>query len=119
MVKVYIKNYKSGEIILKEGEAGDKAFIINRGTVQIVKTGPDKNFYVIAELCAGEIFGEMCLLDNKPRSASAVASSNVEVRIVYREDFLKLLSNTPADLKIILEFLLNRLRNTSNLLSNL
>ena len=66
------QNFKSGDVIFQEGEQSDAAYLIISGNVQIVKgydTGKPKELAVVG---AGEYVGEMGVIDNFPRSASAV-----------------------------------------------
>ena len=109
--------YNEGDIIIKEGTPGDRAFVINKGHVEVKKLALDGNQVVIARLGPGQIFGEMCLFDNSPRSASVLALSNVELSIIEKEQFLHYLKDTPPQIKVIVELLLKRLRQTSNLVT--
>ncbi|MGD9581597.1 MAG: Crp/Fnr family transcriptional regulator, partial [Vampirovibrionia bacterium] len=72
---------------------------------------------VNARLDPGQIFGEMSLFDNTNSSASVYALSNVELSIIKKEDFLEYLNDTPPQINVIIELLLKRLRQTSNLIS--
>lgn len=111
------KKYSKGDVIIKEGDQGDKAFMINKGYIEINKKALDDKDVVIARLGPGQIFGEMCLFDNKPRSASAVALGDVELSIIDREMFFSFLDETSPQIKTIIELLLNRLRQTSSLVT--
>lgn len=83
------KRFRSGEIIAREGETGDELFIITEGFVEILlgeklMTTPR----VVVSLGSGQIIGEMALLDQGPRSASARATSDpTVVQMIQREDF--------------------------------
>lgn len=111
------KSFKKGEIIIKEDDSGEEAYIINKGSVEVYKTTPDGNPVTLAILGAGQIFGEMCLVDNAPRSASVIAMTDVELNIIQKELFLESLSSAPLQVKIIMELLLTRLRQTSDLVA--
>jgi hypothetical protein len=85
------QSYSINEIIVREGEPSDRFFLITNGIVavkKIMKTGPDQIF---AYLLRGNTFGEVGILENKPRSATVTAISNVEALIFDRTDFLKIL----------------------------
>lgn len=117
MDPITTENYSKGDLIIQEGEKGDKAFVINKGHVEINKTYLDGQSVVIARLGPGQIFGEMCLFDNKNRSASALALSDVELSVINKDAFTIFLKDTPPQIKVIIELLLNRLRQTSNLVA--
>ncbi len=73
-------------LLFVEGEPGDKLFIIQKGKVNITKIMNDKEI-LIAVLKEGDIFGEMALLENKPRTASAITSEDCSFLVVERKNF--------------------------------
>jgi NADH dehydrogenase FAD-containing subunit/uncharacterized membrane protein YphA (DoxX/SURF4 family) len=77
--------YHLNDVIVREGEVGDCAFLIRSGQVVIQKNGCR-----IAKLGSGECFGEIALLTNGPRTATVVATTPVELTILRREQFLEL-----------------------------
>ena len=82
-------DYEKGEIIFSEGEIGRYFYAIISGEVLIRR---EKSGNVLATLKTGEVFGEMAVLDNNPRSASSVANSRVEL---YAFDGQRLLNDFP------------------------
>ena len=76
----------AGELIVRQGARGDSFYIIVHGTVQIVKDG-----VAIRRYRAGDYFGEMALLLDQPRSADAVALTDVDLIAIDRNDFLTVL----------------------------
>lgn len=76
----------AGELIVTQGTRGDSFYIIVHGTVQIVKDG-----VAIRRYRAGDYFGEMALLLDQPRSADAVALTDVDLIAIDRNDFLTVL----------------------------
>ena len=111
------KQFKKGDLIIKEGDTAATAFVINKGHVEVKKITLKGESVLIARLDPGQIFGEMSLFDNSNRSASVYALSDVELSVITKEDFLKYLDNTPPQIKVIIELLLKRLRQTSNLVT--
>lgn len=111
--------YDPGQVIFEEGSIGNALYIINSGKIEVKKiTDKEKNTYkTLALLDAGDYFGEMSLLNDKPRSASAYAKNSVELFILKRKDFLKLLKSSPRvavdQLLGIVRVLSDRLRQTS------
>jgi CRP-like cAMP-binding protein len=78
--------YPKNNMIFSEGEPGDKLYILQKGAVKIVKI-VDKKEVLLAVLKPGDIFGEMALLEAKPRTACAVAYEDCEVLTVNRDNF--------------------------------
>jgi CRP-like cAMP-binding protein len=81
-------------MIFSENEPGTELYIIQRGQVKISKIVED-NEVLLALLKPGDIFGEMALLDNKPRSASAIASEDVTVMAVNKSNFERMVQTQP------------------------
>jgi len=110
----YEKHLRSGEVLFKEGAAGDEMYLIRSGKIRIVKDleGTKKTLAVIGE---GEFFGEMALLDKRPRSAAAIAETDAKLIIVDRNAFLSSVNKNPF-IKYIIETLTTRLRKTNNML---
>ena len=80
--------FEAGEVLFREGEAGDDAYIVEKGEIEIsidLPTGKK----AIAELCKGEIIGEMSLIADAPRSATAIASVESELLVLKRDRLLK------------------------------
>ena len=83
------KKYDRDQVIFREHENGDVAYIIANGNVQIIKES-DNGPKVLGVLEKGAMFGEMALIDNKPRMASAKAINGpVELLIVSKANFQK------------------------------
>lgn len=74
--------YQAGEIIFRQGYPGDYAYVIVSGQVEIVDVKPDGSIEHIALLEPGQMFGEMALLDDQPRSATARAATDVSLQIM-------------------------------------
>ena len=99
---------KAGDIIFREGDEARELFVIKRGQVRI-----QIGNRTIAELSADSIFGEMALIDNEPRSATAVAVSDVELIAISEKQFLFLVSQTPYFSLTVMRVLAQRLRATN------
>jgi len=94
MFNRFAVNFQPGDIIFCEHEPGDNFYLIQSGRVQIVKIIDDLE-KIIDILQPGEIFGEMAILEEAPRSASAVALDNVKALEFNRENFEILMKGTP------------------------
>jgi CRP-like cAMP-binding protein len=99
------RDYKAGDVIFKEGDAASELFIIQSGEVEI-RLGNR----VLEKLPQYSIFGEMALIDAAPRSASAVAASDVKLVPVNEKQFLFLISNTPHFALNVMRIMARRLR---------
>jgi diguanylate cyclase len=81
--------YKSGEIIIRENDQGETAYVIETGRVEVTKDLQGKNIH-LTYLYPGETFGEMSMIDDKPRSATVTAADDTEVpcysaRSIFRD----------------------------------
>ncbi|MDD3449892.1 MAG: EAL domain-containing protein [Gammaproteobacteria bacterium] len=103
------KTFRSGSIIFKEGEPGTAAYIIEKGMVEIAALQRGER-RVMALLTEGEIFGEMALIDDGLRSATAIAVQDTEVLVINREYVRDRLDGTDPLLKLFLHVILKRLR---------
>jgi len=106
---------KKGEAIFKEGDVSDNAYIIKTGQVEISK-GEGKQKVVLAILKDGDIFGEMGLIEDKPRSATATALDEVRMKAINHEMFNELFLKDPASLIPFFKALFERLRTMNEML---
>jgi CRP-like cAMP-binding protein len=102
------RSYKAGEIVFREGDPATELFIIKEGRVDILSGNR-----LLDSIDGNGIFGEMALIDAAPRSASAVAASDVTVVPVSEKQFLFLVSQTPFFALNLLKVLARRLRATN------
>ncbi|HNQ96481.1 MAG: cyclic nucleotide-binding domain-containing protein [Spirochaetales bacterium] len=86
--------YTEETIVFCECQPGAELYIIQKGQVKITKI-VDKNEVLLAVLKAGDMFGEMALLENKPRSASAIALEGTQLLAVNRQNFNQMVSTQP------------------------
>ncbi|MGB2490667.1 MAG: cyclic nucleotide-binding domain-containing protein [Candidatus Puniceispirillaceae bacterium] len=84
-----------GDYVFREGEYGQTAYQIETGTIELVKNTGDKHT-VLAELEEGALFGEMAIIENSPRSASARAKTDCTLKIITEERLKKHLSSSPT-----------------------
>src|SRR5262249_48295019 len=80
------KGYNSGEIVFQEGDSGRALFVVVEGTVEIMLTTA-KGEYVLRALGPGDAFGEIALIDDFPRSATARIATPARLLILYKSDF--------------------------------
>jgi CRP/FNR family cyclic AMP-dependent transcriptional regulator len=87
--------FNKGEIIFYEGEPGVGMYVIENGKIGIYKNFDDNSKEELAILQSGEFFGEMALLDESARSATAVALENTSVLGLFRHDLFNLINRKP------------------------
>ena len=113
------QNYRQGDVIFREGEESDAAYLIVSGNVRILKGYGTPNPKEIAVVRAGEYVGEMGAIDNQPRSASAVAQGTVVCAPVTPAEFMDMLRKNPDEAIELLKILFERLRTASRRLAEI
>lgn len=111
------REYNKGDLIFKEGMLGEELFIILSGKVEIVKKNAQGKNVVLANLSGGDFFGEMAILQNALRTATAKAIEDTKVVVLNKESFLKNVSSYPQLSLVILRKMSERLQQTSEKLS--
>jgi CRP/FNR family cyclic AMP-dependent transcriptional regulator len=104
------RNFVAGDVIFREGEASDAAYLVVSGIVEIVIGFDSPRRKTIAVVGKGEYFGEMGAIDSCPRSATAVAMDNVDCVCVGQEEFMETLLKQPTEAIDLLKILFERLR---------
>jgi CRP-like cAMP-binding protein len=103
--------YRQGEVIIREGDAGQEMYFIESGRVRVVRgTGPQA--LLLAELGAGDLFGEMALLTGSPRSATVTAISELNLWAMSQADFDAMVTAYPNLALALSRLLSDRLRST-------
>ncbi len=106
-----------GELIFQEGESASCAYVIESGTVAIT-TSRGGSEVMLAALHAGDVFGEMALIDDKPRSATVRAVDPATLIILGREQVQRKLEGADPLIKLFMRVILRRLRRTSGLVGD-
>lgn len=114
-----IRKFPKDHLILLEDEEGDTLFIIIKGKVKVTAFSEQGKEVIFSILSDGDFFGDMSLLDGKPRSASVVAIEESEVRLIRRSDFISSLENHPGIALKLLEELTSRLRKADERIESL
>jgi len=113
------KSYSRGEIILNQEDEGDSLFVIIKGRVKIFLMAEDGREVILSIMKPGDFFGEMSLLDGKPRSASASALEPSELLVLKRDGFVSVVTVSPSiALKIMFE-MSGRLRSADERIGSL
>jgi CRP-like cAMP-binding protein len=103
------RDYAEGEIIFKEGDEGDRMYVIQSGRVQITKKTSSGDL-TIATLGKGEIFGEMALFDRLPRSATAAALDEARILSIDKKKLFQTIDRDPTLVFNTLESMSRRIR---------
>jgi len=108
------KVFAEGDVIFKQGSSGRTAFIVQKGAVDIVHTTPDGEEKHLANIGVGAIFGEMSLIDDKPRMATARASEPTTVIVVTEQMFLHKLDKADPFIRGLMNIMADTIRKMSN-----
>jgi CRP-like cAMP-binding protein len=108
-----VQHFRPGAVVFRQGEPGDSLHVIVEGSVRIDVVAPGGNETTMAILGPGECFGELAILDGRPRSANAVANQATRTLVVTRSDFIHWLADKPKSALLLLETLSLRLRSTN------
>jgi EAL domain-containing protein (putative c-di-GMP-specific phosphodiesterase class I) len=112
LARLYRLTFPAGSYVFRQGDIDDRAYIIESGAIEIsTRQG------VLAVLPASEIFGEMALLDQGERSATAKALEDTSLIVVERQQIQSKVDRADPVLRFLLSLLLNRLRSTHRALS--
>jgi EAL domain-containing protein (putative c-di-GMP-specific phosphodiesterase class I) len=106
------KTYKTGEVVMRQGDVGDCAYIIEEGEVQILIERADGKSVQVGTRGPGTIVGEMAIVDNAPRVATVVATKDCKMLEITRDDFAQRLKTTDPVIHMIARVILTRYRDT-------
>jgi CRP-like cAMP-binding protein len=112
------RRYAPKDLIIRENDSGEAAFIIESGKVAVTKLSNGKNLH-IAFLGAGATFGEMSMVDDLPRSASVTAVEETVVKEFHRDDLYEAMRENPEVFGKFLKGIFERLREANVLIASL
>ena len=111
------RRFTAGPIIMNQGDEGSSMFIVADGHVNIHLPGEASRRISLKDVSSGEYFGEIALFDDKPRSASALATTNAVLLELDRTVLSRYLEKRPQAAMLLLRTLATRLRETNEMLS--
>lgn len=111
--------FKAGEPICNFGDPGDSMMAIVVGSARVYLPAPKGKEIVLATLSAGEVFGEISLLDGRERSAAVTALTNCDLIYLHRRDVLPVLMKRPEACLKLLELLCARVRHSNETVSDM
>ncbi|MEE8424232.1 MAG: cyclic nucleotide-binding domain-containing protein [Elusimicrobiota bacterium] len=113
----HTRTYHEGEVLFLEGDIGRALFVVESGKIELTKLGPDGRPQRVTTLEPGQFLGEMALLEQLPRSASAVALEKTQMLLLYRSKLDSILHYHPrigvSIMAHLARLLSARLRKTS------
>src|SRR5918911_1072055 len=111
-----VRELPTGAVLFRAGDAGDAMYLIEDGRIRIFIVDEDQHEVTLAELARGDFFGEMSIIDGKPRAASAEVSEDARLAVIKRDDFINFVrGNVNVALEMI-SAISQRLRRTDELL---
>ena len=113
------KRYSKDAVVFFENEEGDFFFMILDGRIKVTILGDDGREIILSMLGPGDFFGEMALLDNEPRSATAIAVEESELLSLHRTDFQGVIGDNLAISVALIKVLTARLRKANHQISTL
>ena len=113
------RHYPKDSVVFFENEPGDSLFMILEGRVKVTILGDDGREIILSILGPGDFFGEMSLLDDEPRSATAIAAEESELLLLARDDFQSFVSENRTIMGALIRVLASRLRHANQQISTL
>lgn len=117
--KLVPRRFNNGQIIFHHGDPGGLLYIISKGKVKITHSTPEGHEALLAILGTGDFFGELALLDDSPRSATAEAIEPTETLTLHRDDFLRYISHNPEFSQHVLQTMAQHIRRLNNQISDI
>ena len=111
--------FRKNAMLMSEGESGESLFILKTGCVKIYVSDEHGHEIVLDNLGPGTYFGEVSLLDDKPRTASAITLGVTEVMIISKSVFITCISENPDIALIIIRAMTRRLRRATDTIRSL
>lgn len=114
-----IKTVPRGKAIFSKGDDGSALFVVGDGVVQMSVPSLEGKSAVYSHISAGDVFGEIALLDGSPRTTDAVAFTACTLIVIERRDFLQALHEHPEIAMRVIELLCSRIRRTTTQVEDL
>ena len=112
-------NLGRGQVLFREGDSGDKLYVVTDGKIKLGRTSSDGRENLLAVLGPGEMFGELSLFDPGPRTATATAVTDVQIYALGHADLTTWVSERPAVALSLLKQISARLRRTNEVIGDL
>jgi CRP/FNR family transcriptional regulator, cyclic AMP receptor protein len=113
------RSFGAGETVCRIGDPGGSMMAVLAGTIRISLPTVKGKEVILADLNAGELFGEIAMLDGKPRSANATALTKCELLVLERRNVIQFLERNPAACLQLMELLCARIRRSDERMADL
>jgi CRP/FNR family transcriptional regulator, cyclic AMP receptor protein len=110
---------RRGEVLFREGDSGDRLFVVTDGKVKLGRSSSDGRENLLAILGPGQMFGELSLFDPGPRSATVTAVTDVTMLVLSHDEMVRWLSGRPEVARGLLSQLAARLRKANDVVADL
>ena len=110
---------RRGEVLFREGDSGDRLYVVTDGKVKLGRTSADGRENLLAILGPGQMFGELSLFDPGPRSATVTAVTDCTLQSLGSDELLRWLDGRPEVARGLLTQLAGRLRRTNDVVADL
>ncbi len=108
-----------GQVLFREGDAGDRVYVVIEGKVKLGRTAPDGRENLLAVLGPGQMFGELSLFDPGPRSATVTAVTDCTMQSLSHDELGGWLTGRPEVARGLLAQLAQRLRKANDVVADL
>jgi CRP-like cAMP-binding protein len=115
----HVRDLGQGEVLFRKGDPGNQLYGVLEGSLRVSGETEDGEEVIFGVLDAGEVFGEVALLDSSPRSATVTALDPTRLLSLHREDFLPFLSKHPRVSVSLAAVLAERVRRLSSLMEDM
>ena len=105
------KKFKAGDVLMRQGDLGENAYIIEDGKVEITVKNSDGKERVVGTRSAGAMIGEMSLIDSAPRTATVTVIEDCTVLEITKDDFSRRLEGADSVLRMTIQVILTRYRD--------
>lgn len=106
-------SFAKGEVIFRDGDDGECAYVVQSGSVDISKDA-DGHSVVLGTIRDAGMFGEMSLIDDAPRMATATAAEDTECIVIQKKEFQINLRGTPPFVTMLVHMLIKNVRSVSD-----
>ena len=103
------REFKKGETIVEEGMESYNVYVITSGEANLIKSYFDKEICV-RTLKKGDVFGALALIAKSPRAVTVIAKTDLEVEMMYRDDFLSILEKLPSEVNEVMKQMVDELK---------
>lgn len=111
-----VERYRDGAVIITEGIVSNNAYVVLSGNVKVIKTIKDQQV-AVATLEKGDVFGEMGLIGEAPRTATIIADGEATLGMINKKTFVNLLEQIPDEFRCVIKAIVNRLSATTEKLA--